>query len=234
MCAYFSQDDVEAYTGFSSSDFKWGGSAMSTASWATFCSFLVDTTTQLVNKWCNVTSFESHSVTEYHDGRGDAGDDDTYLDEDVTFYLREYATAVASVYEDANAKTGTINWTLRTERSTATAGDYEVATRNELVTVTFHDNYPVKGRENVKIIYTGGYASGSTELNELKWICLRIVKNILLEKKKIAESTTIRQAAVRDFSEMFKPVQEGQIMTDDIRRDLHKYRRYRMGGPAWD
>ena len=230
--AYFSQTDIEEYTGFNYTDAKNAGVTMNATQWATLCSNIVDYVTQTVNRWCNVESFESHEVTEYHDGKGAAGDDGTYLEWDITFFLREYATGVSTVYIDGNSKTATIDWATRWERSTATAGDYEVATRNELTTVKFHNNYPSEGTNNIKIVYYAGYPSGSSELNEIKLCCLRMASNILSNKKKIQEALTVRGTDVRDYAPMFDTNDE--LLTDEIKRDLAKYRRYRLGGEAWD
>lgn len=232
--AYFSQTDIEEYTGFASQDFKNAGLVSSTTQWATLCTNTVSYVTELVNKYCGVVSFESHAVTEYHDGKGAQGDGDTYIEEDIRFYLREPCISVGTVSEDENAKTATISWATRWERSTATAGDYEVSTRGELTWIRFHDTYPLDGVYNIKVQYTAGYSSGSAQLTNLKWICLRIAKNVFLEMKRTMESMTIRQTGVRNYAEMFTPIPEAAILTEDIIRDLHKFRRYRMGGPAWD
>lgn len=230
--AYFSQTDIEQYTGFASSDFKQAGSTMSATQWSSFCATLVDWVTQMVNRYCNVTSFEPHEVTEYHNGLGATGDSDTYLDDDTTFYLNEYGTGL-TVYEDNNAKTGTEYWVERDIRTSSATGDYAVATIHELTQIKFHDNYPKEGWNNIKITYWGGYASGSNELDDIRMICCDIAEEILKHKKKIQESTTIRQTGVRDYAEMFKPVYDTEFLSKPIKDRLHRYRRYRMGGPAW-
>jgi hypothetical protein len=232
--AYFSQSDIQEYTGFASTDFKNAGTTMTATQWATLCTNIVDYVTHLVDRYCGVESFESHAVTEYHDGLGASGDDDTYLEYDVRFYLWEPAISVGTVSVDINADTSTKYWETRDERSTATAGDYMVATRGETTWIRFHQNCPQEGYHNVKIEYTAGYAAGSRQLGLIKWICLRIAKNMLLEMKKTQEVSTIRQTGVRDFSQMFEPRAESNILTDDIIRDLWKFRRLRLGGPTWD
>lgn len=205
---------------------------MTATQWATLCSDIVDTVTQIINRYCNVTSLESHSVIEYHDGRGSQSDDEDVLPYDADIYLREYATGVTEVAVDAS-RSGTINWATKWQRSTATAGDFSVATRYELTQIQFHNNVPGEGTENVRITYWAGYPSGSVEFNDIKNIGLRIAQNILVSKKKVAESMTIRNTGVRDYSEMFKPIDDRIVFTEDIQRDLHRYRRYRMGGAAW-
>jgi hypothetical protein len=230
--AYFSQTDIEQYTGFASTDFKQGGSTMSSVQWADFTATLVEWVTQIVNRYCNVTSFEPHFATEYRNGMGATGDDDTYLDDDTTFYLNEYATGI-TVYEDYNSKTGTEYFVERTARSTSATGDYDVITKYELTQIKFHDNYPKEGWNNVKITYWGGYPASSVEMDDIKMICCDIAEEILKHKKKVQESTTIRATGVRDYAEMFKPVYDTEFLSKPIKERLHKYRRYRMGGPAW-
>ena len=230
--AYFSQTDIEQYTGFASTDFKQAGALMTSAQWADLTATIVLVVTQLVNRYCNVESFEPHQVTEYRNGLGATGDDDKYIDGDITFYLNEYATGI-TVYEDYNSKTGTEYFVARTARSTSATGDYDVATKFELTQIKFHDNYPREGWNNVKITYWGGYESGSTEMYELKQICSDIATEILKHKKKLQESTTIRATGVRDYAEMFKPENDLIYLTPGIQNRLHKYRKYRMGGPSW-
>lgn len=206
---------------------------MSATQWSTFCGTLVDWVTQMVNRYCNVTSFEPHSVTEYHNGLGATGDDDTYVEEDIQFYLREYAATGITVYEDYNSKTGTEYWVERDARTSSATGDYSVATEYEHTTIRFHDNYPKEGWRNVKITYWGGYESGAVELDDIKMICCDIAEEILKHKKKVQESTTIRATGVRDYAEMFKPVYDTEFLSEPIKMRLHRYRRYRLGGPAW-
>jgi len=233
--AYFSQTDIERYTGFSSSSFKEAGVTMTSTQWNLLCATIIDVVTQQINSWCQVTSFEPHTVTEYKNGKGATGDNNTYREEDVCFYLFETATSVISVYEDTSSKTATPDWTLRTERSATTAGDYEFLKEYDLSYIRFHNNIPRKGKKNVKITYWGGYATGSPELNEIKIIACRIAKNYLLEKKKVQESTTLRQTGISDFAPMFDP-KEGMynILTDDIKSDLIRYKMFHMGGPTWE
>jgi len=227
--AYFTQTDIEQYTGFASSDFKQGGSTMTATQWSLYCSTVVDFVTQLVNRYCGVQSFEPHEMVEYRSGVGAKGDKYTYLEEDTTFYLSEYGTGIQA-FEDIGS-TGTEYWVERTARTSATSGDFTVATRNELTMVRFHNNIPQEGWNNVRFVYWGGYPEGSVQMNEIRLICLRIARNILLEKKKTQESTTIRQTGIRDYAQMFEFTDT--ILTDEIKQDLHKYRRHRLGGPSW-
>lgn len=232
--AYFTQSDVESWTGFSSTDFKNAGTTMTATQWAAFATSLVNQVTQMVNRFCNVTSLEWHVATEYKSGKGATGDDNLYNESDRIFDLIEYATGYISVSVDTATKGATIQFATRYERSTATAGDFEFWTDRELSWVRFHNNVPEAGYKNVKIEYYGGFATGSNQLYEINQICLRIAANILTYKKKIQESMTIRNTGIRDYAEMFKPIDERIVLTDDIQRDLHKYRRYVLGGDTWE
>lgn len=231
--AYFTQSDIQEYTGFASMDFKNAGSVMTATQWATLCTHIVDYVSDLVNKYCGVATFESHSVIEYHDSPGAQSDDETWLEEDSRVYLWEPCISVGTVSVDINADTATQYWDARTVRSTAASGDYSVATRGDLTWIRFHNRSPIEGHDNIKIEYTGGYSADSQQLRLLKWICLRIAKNMLLEMKKTQEVSTIRQTAVRNYAEMFEPKIEQVILTEDIVRDLWKFKRLRLGGPTW-
>lgn len=228
--ALFNQTDLEMWTGFSSNSFKQAGSIMTATQWATLAQFALDTVTQAMCRYCNVSSFEWHSATQYYNGNGYSGDNQDYLESDINFYLPEPIISITSVEEDIAAKNAVPDWDTRTERSAVTAGDYVVITDQEVSRVRFHDNYPLSGIANVRITYVGGFATGSVQFNELKGIALRIAKNFLIVKKKIGESDTIRNTGVRDYAQMFDPVDERLIITPDIERDLIKYKQFQIGG----
>jgi len=226
--ALFSQTDIEQW-GFGYADFKEAGTTMTATQWATYCTFIVDSITAAFNRFCNVQSLETHQVTEYKDGKGETGDDGTYLDTDRCFYLLENSTGIIGVYED-ETDSEMEAWTTRDVRCATATGDYKVITDRELTWVRFHDNYPIEGVNNVKIIYYGGYAAGSQELDDIKAIALRAAKNLLTYKKKAQEAVTIRSQGTRDFAPMYEPIDEHKILTSDVRRDLYKYRRLSFGG----
>jgi hypothetical protein len=183
-------------------------------------------------------------VVEYKTGKG-TSDDDTptsgYLDSDVEFYLRNlyleggtpvsYAAIV--VEEDLSTPTATPNWTLRTARSSVSAGDYQVITENELTYVRFHNNVPRQGRRNLRFTYYTGYAPTSAEFGDIKLQVLRAFKNLIMLKKKVQEASTIRNYAVRDYSQMFEPFDESSILSESEKTALERYRRLPMDGPMF-
>jgi hypothetical protein len=232
--ALFSQTDIEQFTGAASGDFKQAGSTMSATQWATLCTFVVDTVSQMMNRYCNVTSFELHVATEYKNGKGATGDYEQYIEYDKEFYLSGVVagTGVTEVAVDQN-RYATISWSTRWVRSAATIGDYQVDTDRELSIVRFHNNIPEKGWKNVKITYWSGYTAGSNQLYELKGIALRMAANLLAFKKKQQEAYTLRNTGVRDYSQMFDVPDERKIITEDIERDLNKYKRWQLAEEPW-
>ena len=226
----FDWDDVEQFTGFASSDFKDTGVFMNATQWTAFGTVVVNSVHQAMHRFCNVTDFGTHTVTEYHNGRGASGDDSEYIESDRTFYLREFSTSVDAVYENENYGSSYPSWATRTPQDEDTFGDYVWWNDMDLIRVRFHQNIPYAGIRNVKIVYTGGYAPNSPELDELKTIGLRAAQNVLLHKKKVGESQTIRAMGTKDYSQMFSMVDEREVLTGDITRDLCKYRRWDFGG----
>lgn len=226
---YIGVTDVEEFTGFTYTDFKKDGRAMTEPEWNTFCSTHIDIVTQLMHRYCGVESFEATTVVELHDGSGATGDESAtseYLDSDRSFSLRKLPViSVTSVEEDTAGITAVPNWVTRTERSDSDAGDYVVQTDYEFTKIVFHSHIPSNGRRNVRITYQSGYLSSSEEFSELTLILKRMMQSVLLTKKKVQEATTIRNANVRDYSQMFEPVPEQDILTESIILQLERYRR---------
>ena len=225
--AYCDINDVLAFTGFTTSDFKINGDEMSEAEWNDFLSFVIDTSTQVVNRYCNVETFESREVTEYHNGRGSNGDNGEYLDFDREFYLRESpSNSVTSVSVNSNDPSVIPSWTALTEVSALTAGDYIFVKNYETGKIIFvSSNVPIEGYNNVKIVYNAGYSASSDAYSDIRMATIRIAQNYLLLKKKLQEATTIRQTGIRDHALMFTPSNERYILTDEIKETLNRYAR---------
>lgn len=223
--AYCTGDEVEAVTGFSCAHFKESGLTMTETQFATLLTLFINRATQLINRYCNVTSFEEHSVVEYHDGRGATGDEKTYLETDRIYHLREPLISLTSVEYDSGSSTSAPTWTTLTPRSADAGGDFMLITRNETSYIRFTSIVPIKGYDNVRITYDAGYVADSPEFYDLKVACIRIVENMLLIKKKIQEATTIRATGTREASRMFEVFNESLILTDDVKDTLARYRR---------
>jgi hypothetical protein len=116
----------------------------------------------------------------------------------------------------------------------ASGGDYEVVTTDELTEVFFYNRIPRKGYNNVKFVYTAGYDPASPQFADIKMVVLRCFKNLMLLKKKIQEPLTIRAHGARDFSTMFEPFNEEQILSDMEKIALDPYRRFPITGPMYD
>lgn len=227
--AYITQSDVEAFAGFSFSDFRNEGRAMTSAEFETFIETCIEYVSQLIHRYCNVVSFETHSVTEYHNGRGATDDERAsaqYTEQDRVFYLRDNPViSLTKVEVDVNPITSTPSWSQMSLRSDQTAGHFIFVNDNEHAFVRFHNNVPKKGIRNVRVTYSAGYAADSDQFKELQLVALRMTTNLLLLKKKYQEATTIRNANVRDYAQMFDVFNESDILTTSVATQLERYRR---------
>ena len=244
---YVTLDDIKEFMGFSNKDMKIAGVQMSDAQFGSFVDMWEPKIAQMVHRYCNVISFYPNQITEYKNGRG-ASDDDTptsdYLDSDVTFYLRNlYLTddpvvspvvyAPIAVYEDTTPNAAP-TWTLRTARSSLAYGDYKVINESELTSIRFHAKVPAQGNQNVKFVYYSGYVPSSAVFGELKLTVLRAFKNLIMLKKKTQEASTIRNYAVRDYSQMFEPFDESSVLSESEKAVLDRYKRYPLEGAMFE
>jgi hypothetical protein len=243
---YITRSDVEAFTGFSYTDFKVGGQVMTEGQWVEHLNFVLPLIDQMLNRYCNVTSFDpTTSIVELHDGRGANNDEfgtssvglvyygingTTYNVSDYTFYLREPFYSMTSVEEDTGSKTALQSWQTRTQRTSTVIGDYEVVTKNEVTWIEFNQNIPSAGRNNVRITYMAGYGKTTAQYKEIQLQALRMASNYLLLKKKVQEVTTIRASGIRDFAQMFDIMNESVILTEAIKMVLDKYKRFNIEG----
>lgn len=233
--SYFTLSELEAYSGLGRTDFKSAGTQMATAEWTAFATFEHAAIAQIVNRWCNVPTFELHTVVEYKNGRGATGDFGEYLDDDYVYYLNEPATSITSIEENVNYGTGTAStsWATRAQYTEVDSGDYEFFDNQSVPTISFNKSAPAKGRRNVRVTYTGGYAVGSPELTDIKRLALKMATKDLVFKKKVQEAQTARAQGTKDFAPMFDAISDGNVLTKDITMMLCRYRRYNLGGDLW-
>jgi hypothetical protein len=221
--------EVVEYTGAKAADFQIDGVNMTEAQWIGFIEALIPKVTQMIHRHCNVYSFERVTYTEYHGGRGAQNFDSSTTDynlEDTIFFLKQLYCDTLLIYEDTSPKTAVPAWTLRTERSALAAGDYEVYQNNDVTRVQFYQHIPAYGFNNLKFIYYTGYPVDSVQINDIKFQCLRVCKNVIVQKKKIQEAFSIRNYGVRDYSQMFDVFSEDTILDPKVTAALDQYRRY--------
>lgn len=237
--------EVEAYTGFAYTDLLQNGAVMTSVQWDAFIAEYVEVIAQIVHRYCNVPTFDpaqpEATITELRNGRGPTDDSVwpvQYVAADSQFYLHQiyYAADTAIVVqEDTASKTAASAWTTRTVRSSEAGGDYEVITKRELTMVSFHHNIPNFGGNNVKFVYTTGYAPTSKEYHDITFQVLRVFKNLILSKKGVEAIATIFAAGVRDYSQLPNQYSEAQILSHMEQSILKRYRRYPVfGGPFTD
>ena len=224
---YCNVNELSTYTGFSPSDFKVNGKEMTEAEWNDFLDLIISNAYQKINRYCNVTSFETTTVTEYHDGRGSTGDFGAYRDFDKTFYLRESPVqSVTSLSINNQSPSVSPVWVDLTEVSALADGDFIVNKNYELGKIIIvSGNVPVEGYNNVKIVYVSGYPTSSDEYKDIKMANILVAQNLLLQKKKVQEATTLRATGARDMSEMFALFNESYVLTNEIKNTLDRYKR---------
>lgn len=227
--AYVTQEEVVAFTGFAFSDFRNEGRVMTLTEFTAFLDSCINYVGQLIHRYCNVQTFEPHDVVEYHNGRGATDDERAcfqHTEDDRSFYLRDNPVIkITKVESDTHPITEVPNWVELFERSDVSPGDYLFINDAELAYIRFHNQIPRKGIRNVRITYQAGYATDSEQFAELKLVALRMTTNLLLLKKKYQESTTIRNANVKDYAQMFDIFNESDILTTSVATQLERYRR---------
>ena len=227
---YFDKESLEAFTGFATASFKDAGLTMTSSAWEQLVEEIDQGIAGWIHRWCGVPTFGSHYVSEYHNGRGQHGTEEIYAETDRVFFLREPPTGDPAVYQDMAQEVATPNWVQSTPRSAATGGQYRYSTDNGLGIVRFHTNIPFEGYQNVRIDYWAGFPEGSDDLEYIRILAKRLASNLLLVKKKIQESQTIRNTGVRDYSQMFDLETDRKVFTPEIEMMLSRYRRYQFGG----
>jgi hypothetical protein len=246
-----SNTTIENYTGVAYTDLMDNGAQMTAIQWAAFCTAYVEIIAQIVHRYCNVPTFDPTQpealIVELRSGRGATDDSvypSTYTQNDQEFYLREiyftgtigavtYAPLVVEV--DTAGKTAIPAWTTRTVRSAAAGGDYEVITKRELTMVSFHNNVPGQGQNNVRFTYYTGYAPTSKPYGDIRFQVLRVFKNLILAKKGIQSVLTIFAQGTRDYSQLPNQYSEAQILSHMEESTLKRYKRCPIvGGPFTD
>lgn len=224
---YFDRYGLEAFSGATYTDFRDAGIKMTATVWERFVVQLDQSVAGCIHRFCGVPTFGSHQVEEYHSGKGMNGtDDDDYTDADRTFLLLEPPTGNPEVYVDTAAVTEVPSWQTRYMRSAATGGDYAYSLINKVGIIRFNNNVPDKGYNNVRIVYWAGFEEGTDDLEQIRLIAKRLATNLLMYKKKVQESQTIRNTGVRDYSEMFDLEANVKVFTPELEAALTKYKRF--------
>ena len=226
-------NDVQQYTGFHYSEFTENGLEMTEGQWTEFIKSLIPKVTQMIHRYCNVYSFERALFVEYHSGRGTTNYDTAIADydvEDTIYFLHQLYCDTLVVEEDTSTKSAAPAWATRTARGTGVAGDYEIWSENDVTRIKFNSNVPAQGSNNIRFTYYTGYPALSPQITDIKFQCLRGIKNVLLTKKKIQEASSIRNYGVRDYSQMFDAFSEGIVIDPKVAAGLDQYRRHIVPG----
>jgi hypothetical protein len=124
---------------------------------------------------------------------------------------------------------------VQTSGSAGSGGDYETITKGEITQVSFYNNIPAPGENNVKLVYYTGFAPTSKPYYDIKFEILRVFKNLILAKKNIQAVLTITANGGRDFQGLTNQYSEGQILSHMEESLLKRYRRtFYPGGTMTD
>ena len=232
---YLTQEEIEAWIGWTNASLLDLGESMTRDQWSAYLNSLSTSVSYWINRFTRRGSFMATSYIEYHDGQGNTGELGGYSESDrIFFFLEQPVLSITRIDEEIGSEMGVQSWTLRTPRTTTSAGDYQVLTVGGAFTkVRFITNVPRRGNGNVRFTYSAGYPAGSPVLEEIKLIAMELVMNFLELKKKGQEADAARWNSTQDASNMFQ-LGDKRILTDDLKARLTPYqRRANMTYKAW-
>jgi hypothetical protein len=135
------------------------------------------------------------------------------------------AAAVNPVQVNTQSTGVVANAYVQTSGSAGSGGDYEVITKGEITQVSFYNNIPAPGENNVKLVYYTGFDPDGEPYQDIKFQIIRVFKNLLLAKKNIQAVFTITANGGRDFAGLTNQYSEGQILSHMEESILKRYKR---------
>ena len=123
---------------------------------------------------------------------------------------------------------------VQTSGSSGSGGDYEVITKKELTLLSFYNNIPAPGENNVKLVYYTGYDPSSKPYQAIRFEILRCMKNLILVKKNIQAIAVVTSSGARDYQALANQYSEGQILSHMEMSTLQKYQRKTLAGPMFE
>jgi len=145
------------------------------------------------------------------------------------------AAAVNMVYVNTQSTGVVANAYVQTSGSAGSGGDYETITKGEITSVSFYNNIPAPGENNVRLVYYTGFDPAGKPYQDIKFQILRVMKNLILVKKNIQAVLTITANGGRDFQALTNQYSEGQILSHMEESVLKRYKRvFYPGGTMTD
>jgi len=145
------------------------------------------------------------------------------------------AAAVNMVQVNTQSTGVVANAYVQTSGSAGSGGDYETITKGEITSVSFYNNIPAPGENNVKMVYYTGFDPTGKPYQDIKFQILRVFKNLIMAKKSIQAVLTITANGGRDFQNLSNQYSEGQILSHMEESVLKRYRRtFYPGGTMTD
>lgn len=250
--AYASFSDLQYYSGFIPSDFRYLFDQMDISQYETFCNSLLETATNIINRYCGVETFEQHEVTnEYHslqllDAVGGPyggypltppayyGSCSPYFTPNVenlsqvTIFPRDIpCQSVNTVEVTMGATNGVPEWITLTERTGDQDGDYVVINQFGVTQIILLRRYPQYGINKIRISYTAGYPEGAPALDTMNLACCMVATNIMNYKKKQEMAATAFGSGVQNFGPSFSFAygSDHSLLSNEVRSLIDQYRR---------
>lgn len=158
---------------------------------------LINRASQLVASYCG-RNFVSASRTEYYDGNGEP-----------ELILKNYpVTVLTSLHDDTERSFGS-------DSEIDTSEDVQLDGNAGIITLWNNEVSFIKGRGNVKVVYTAGYVKGSTVPYDLQeavlMIAMHFYKRIYQDQRIGLQSETIGQKTM-SYSERDIPTKAKTIL----------------------
>ena len=144
------------------------------------------------------------------------------------------AAPVSVVQVNVQSTGVVLNPYVQTSGSAGSGGDYEVITKKELTLLSFYNNIPAPGENNVKLVYYTGYDPSSKPYADIKFEILRVFKNLILAKKNIQAIAVVTSSGARDYQGLANQYSEGQILSHMEISNIQRYKRLTMAGPMFE
>lgn len=143
------------------------------------------------------------------------------------------AASVSVVQVNVQSTGVVLNPYVQTAGSSGSGGDYEVITKKELTLLSFYNNIPAPGENNVKLVYYTGYDPSSKPYADIKFEILRVFKNLILAKKNIQAIAVVTAQGSRDYQAITQ-YGEGQILSHMELSNIQRYKRLTLAGPMFE
>lgn len=244
---YCTAEDVILMSGYSENDFKYRNDTMTVCQFVDMINSFITEATTLINRYCNVDTFELHSIEEeYHTLNGfDMYDyrlgfytpqrmatqffTENYQEASRTCVPREQPVVSIDKVEVNVSRNAEPNWETLKEFNVlypdGSYGDgYIVTDVFEYTSILFKRAFSYQAKNNVRITYQAGYPDDNPVWDALRAATRIVVINMLNYKQRQQQITTLRSSGMMDYASLYQlPGDMDSYLTKDAKSILDKY-----------